>query len=85
MKIYFVQAHELVRADPNIQCFNLKADGIVIQQPGMILFRNHQEAQAAIDAAHAALRMNQEAENALKMKQEAENAESEDNQDGSST
>lgn len=61
MRIFYVNTNELIKSSPEIGSFNLKADGIVIQKP-VILFRNKDEAQAAIDAAHKAMIMNMEAE-----------------------
>lgn len=58
MRLFFVQSRELIKSNPKIDSFNLKADGIYIGVPGMIIFRSRDEAQAAIDAAHKAIEMN---------------------------
>ena len=62
MRLYFVRSQELIKSSPAIDCLNLKADGIIINAPGTIIFRTREEAQAAIDAAHTAMAMNQQAE-----------------------
>ena len=55
MKLYIVQAQELIKANPPIDCFNLKSDGLYVGAPGTIIFRSRQEAEEAIVRAHIAL------------------------------
>ena len=55
MKLYIVQAQELSKQFPTIATFNLKSDGLYIGRPGTIIFRTHDEAQAAIDRIHIAM------------------------------
>lgn len=55
MKLYIVQAQELSKNSPEIATFNLKSDGLYVGRPGTIIFRTHDEAQAAIDRIHIAM------------------------------
>ena len=55
MKLYIVQAQELIKANPQIDCFNLKSDGLYVGAPGTIIFRSRQEAEEALVRAHIAL------------------------------
>ena len=55
MKLYIVQAQELIKANPPIDVFNLKSDGLYVGAPGTIIFRSRQEAEEAIVRAHIAL------------------------------
>lgn len=69
MKLYIVQAQELIKANPPIDVFNLKSDGLYVGAPGTIIFRSRQEAEDAIVRAHIALAKEakrQEAANANK-------------------
>lgn len=55
MKLYIVQAQELIKANPPIDVFNLKSDGLYVGAPGTIIFRTRQEAEEAIVRAHIAI------------------------------
>lgn len=62
MKIYWTTTGELVKANPTIFPFNLKAEGMFISAPGTMIFRSRQEAEEVIRRARAEIAHAQEAQ-----------------------
>lgn len=51
MRLYWTTTTEIIKANPNIFCHNLKAEGMFIGAPGTLIFRTRQEALDAIAKA----------------------------------
>lgn len=53
MKLYWTTTMELVKSNPTIFPYNLKAEGMFISAPGTMIFRTRQEAEEVIRKAKA--------------------------------